>query len=177
MVKEKIIFWPLLAVFIGIVAFGFFSQGSKDTSGEDLLQELELTAKKAKSKNKNDVSVMKDIDKLKIADTLDSYTLLLKRSPFFKVRPKVQTKVTEPILVKKIAKQVVLKYKGRVIMGSNVMVIIEDQGTGKSTFVKEGDKVGDFEVLSIDEARVVLKKKGGEEIILSATKKQEENKE
>jgi hypothetical protein len=58
------------------------------------------------------------------------------------------------------------------MMGSKVMVIIEDQGTGKSSFVREGDMIGDFLVSGIDEDRVVLKKKDGEEVILNVVKEE-----
>ncbi|MBU4201665.1 MAG: hypothetical protein KKB85_00760, partial [Candidatus Altiarchaeota archaeon] len=82
----------------------------------------------------------------------------------------------EVIPLKEEPKGPIFKYKGRVMMGSTVMVIIEDHGTGKSTFVKEGDMVGDFMVLRIDDKEVALKKRGGEEVILSTVKKQREEK-
>ena len=55
-------------------------------------------------------------------------------------------------------------------MGSKIMVVIEDQGTGKSLFLEEGDSIGDFKVVDIEEKEVVLKQEGGKEIILKSVK-------
>ena len=66
-------------------------------------------------------------------------------------------------------------YKGRMMLGARVIVIIEDQNTGKSFSVKEGDMAGDYTVLSIGEKEIRLKKKDGEEITIATLK--EEKKE
>ena len=50
MIKEKMIFWPLLAVFIGVLIFGFASQGEKREAKDELLQDIELAAKKVSRK-------------------------------------------------------------------------------------------------------------------------------
>lgn len=176
-VKEKLIFWPLATVFIGILVFGFVSQGKKEEATKDLLKEIEVATKKnmAKKKAKKDKL---DVKMVKAEDNLNAYELLLKRSPFFRVRDTSEIKKVEVIPLKKEEpKKAILKYKGRAMMGSKVMVVIEDQGTGKSFFVQEGDMIGDFLVVAIDEKEVTLKKKGGEEIILSAAKKGQEKKE
>lgn len=173
MIKEKIIFWPLLVVFIGVLIFGFTSQGKKKEAKDELLQDIELATKKSMAKKK----ALKDrwnFDKIKTEDTLDVYGLLLERSPFFRVRSKEKVKKVEVIPLKEEPKEPLFKYKGRVTMGSTVKVIIEDHGTGKSFFVQEGDMIGDFLVLRVDEKEVALKKKGGEEIVLSAVKKEKE---
>lgn len=171
--KEKIIFWPLVVIFIGILFFGFISQGKNEEAAKELLKEIESATKKSKAKNKVQESKW-DLEAVKAANTADSYALLLKRSPFFKVVDEKEASTAEPIVVEKEEpKEAILKYKGKVMMGSKVMVVIEDQGTGKSFFVKEGDMVGDFLVLRIDDKEVALKKKGGEEVVLSAVKKKE----
>jgi len=107
-----------------------------------------------------------------LAVCADAYSLLLKRSPFFRIRSEEKVKKVEVISIKEKPKEPLFRYKGRVTMGSTVKVIIEDHGTGKSFFVQEGDRVGDFLVLRVDDKEVALKKKGGEEIVLSAVKKE-----
>jgi hypothetical protein len=173
MIKEKLIFWPLLAVFIGILIFGFLSQEKKKEATKDLLQDIEVASKKTRAKIKAEKDKW-DFEIVKAQDTVEAYKLLLKRSPFFRVGEEVKVKKVEVIPVKEEPKKTVLKYKGKVMMGSKVMVIVEDEGTGKSHFVQEGDMVGDFLVERIDEKEVALKKKGGEEIILSVVKKEKE---
>lgn len=176
MTREKIIFWPLVAVFSGILIFGLTSQGNKKVAVEGLMQDIELATKKSKAKIKEDRDRL-DFTKIKAMDDIGDYKLLLKRSPFFRVKSEEKVKKVEPIPVKELPKKAVLKYKGRVMIGSKVMVIIEDQGTGKSSFAQEGDMIGDFLVFSIDETQVVLKKKGGEEVILNAMKKEDKKKD
>ncbi len=61
-------------------------------------------------------------------------------------------------------------YKGRMMVGNKVIVIIEDQNTGKSLSVKEGDTAGGFTVLSIGEKEIRIRKKDGEEIAISTVK-------
>lgn len=173
-IKEKVIFWPLLVVFIGILISGLSSQGKKREATEELLQDIEQATKTSIAKKKASFKDMWDIDTVKAVDTLDGYRILLKRSPFFRVSPEKKVKKIEVVDIKEKPKEPILKYKGKVVMGTKVMVVIEDQGTGKSFFVQEGDRVGDFLVYSIDEKEVVLKKKGGEDLRLRAVKKQEE---
>lgn len=172
MIKEKIIFWPLVAVFIGVLIFGFLSQGKKKEATQELMQEIELATKKSRAKKKAQLKDMWDFDIIKTQDAASTYEALLERSPFFRVRHEPLVKVVEPLPVKEEKKEPILKYKGKVVMGEKIMVVIEDQGIGKSHFVEAGDKVGDFKVLRIGEKEVALQKQGGEEIILKA-KKQE----
>ena len=172
MLKEKIIFLPLVAVFIVIVFFGFASQGKKKEATEDLLKEIEIATKNSRAQKKAAVDKW-NFDNIILEDKIETYKSLTKRSPFFRfAEDKPNVKKDEPIVVeKKEPKKAILKYKGKVMMGSKVMVVIEDQGTGKSFFVQEGDMVGDFLVVRIDEKEVELKKKGGEQLVLSVVKK------
>jgi hypothetical protein len=171
MVKEKFIFWPLLGTFVFILAFGFFSKGSRKEALEELSREIELATKKTVSKKRSERNKW-DIDKLKISDTIGTYEAVLERSPFFRVVPEGKIKKVEPAVVETKPKKALFKYKGRVMMGSRVMVIIEDQGTGKSLFLQQGGTIGDFEVVHIDEKEVTLKQKDGEEIVLKSVKGQ-----
>ncbi|MBU4312843.1 MAG: hypothetical protein KJ706_09025 [Candidatus Omnitrophica bacterium] len=173
--KEKIIFWPLLAIAIGVFIFGFISQGKKKEALDGLLKDIELATKKSKAKKKALIKDKWDFEDVKVKEEMSAYDLLLKRSPFFKVVPEGKVKSVEPIVVEKEEPmEPLFKYKGRVMMGEKVMVVIEDQGTGKSYFAKEGDTIGDFLVSSIDDKEVVLHKKGGDEIVLSVAKKKQE---
>lgn len=176
MIKEKIIFWPLLAVFIGILIFGSFSQGRKKEANEELLQDIEVATKKIKAKMKVTKDT-RDLGLIKTVDALSGYGLLLKRSPFFRIPDETAVKEVEVVSLKEEPKKPELKYKGRIKMGAKVLVVIEEQGTGKSYFVEEGDMVGDFLVSLIDDRQVVFKKKGGEEIILSAVEERDKEKE
>ncbi|MFH1854625.1 MAG: hypothetical protein ABH815_04860 [Candidatus Omnitrophota bacterium] len=175
MIKEKIIFWLLAAIFAAILILGLTSQGNKKAAVEELKQDIELVSKRSKVKIKEERDKW-DFVKMKVAEDIENYKSLLDRSLFFRIKPEEKIKKAEPIPVKELPKKAVLKYKGRVMMGAKVMVIIEDQNTGKSSFVQEGDMVGDFLVSSIDESSVVLKKKGGEEVILSAVKREDKEK-
>ncbi|MBU1007220.1 MAG: hypothetical protein KKH08_06510 [Candidatus Omnitrophica bacterium] len=175
--KEKLIFWSLAAVFIGILVFGFISQGSKDEAARDLSKEIELATRKSKARKKT-LKGKPDIAVVKTGDKLDSYNELLKRSPFFRVIDESKIKKAEAISVKtEKPKKAILKYKGKVMIGQKVMVVIEDVGTGKSFFAQEGDMAGDFLVLRIDDKEVTLKKKGGEEIVLGVDKKEQETRD
>ncbi|MBU1062446.1 MAG: hypothetical protein KJ952_07010 [Candidatus Omnitrophica bacterium] len=171
MIKEKIVFWSLLAVFISIVIFGFVSQGKKKEAKDALLQDIEIATKKSRAQKKMIKDSM-DFDGIKAVDTIDGYRHLLKRSPFFRPRSETEVKKVEVVPLKVEPKKPLFKYKGRVMMGSKVMVIIEDQGTGKSLFLQEGEAIGDFVVSRIGEKDVSLKKKNGEEIVLRAVKKE-----
>lgn len=172
-IKEKLIFWPLLAIAIAIFMFGFASQGKKEVALKELLQDIELATKKSKAKKKALIQDKWDFKNVKAKQDIGAYELLLERSPFFKIITEEKLKRIEPIVIKEEPREPLFKYKGKAMMGPKVMVVIEDQGTGKSYFAEVGDTVGGFLVFSIDEKEVMLKKKGGEEIILSVAKKDE----
>ena len=99
-VKEKLVFWPLAAVFIGMLVFGFVSQGKKEGATKDLLKEIEVATKKSRAKKKAKKDKL-DVKMLKTEDNLDMYELLLKRSPFFRVRDVSEIKKVEVIPLKK----------------------------------------------------------------------------
>ena len=174
MIKEKIFFWLFLAIVISTLIFGFFSQGKKKEMAGELLRDIELATKKTKAEDKMAKEKL-DFKGIKVADSLSEYKELSKRSPFFRVASELKPKKVEPMMLKEKPKKAMFKYKGKARMGSKVMVIIEDQGTGKSFFVKEGDAIGDFSVSSIDKKEVVLEKTGGEIIRLSTIKKEKKD--
>ena len=171
MIKERLIFWPLLTVFIAILAFGFFSQGTKKKAAKELLQEIQFATKKSMAKKESTKKTW-DMSKIKTLDMVDGYEAILKRNPFFRIVTEKKVKKVEVIPLEKKPKKPLFKYKGRVMMGSKVMVIIEDEGTGKSSFLQEGETVGDFKVVHIDEQEVTLRQSDGKEIVLKSSKEE-----
>ena len=177
LIKEKIIFLALLVILIGSLAFGFYSQGNKKEATKEFLQEMEALTEKAKIKKRLSKDAW-DLEKVKVKELQEDYEALIKRSIFFREAQEAKVKNVEVAipLKEEEPKKPVFIYKGKMMVGTKVMVIIEDQGTGKSFSVQEGDMVGDFSVLSIDEKEVRLKKSDGEEIALSTIKKEKEEK-
>ncbi len=96
----------------------------------------------------------------------------MERSIFFKPVSEVKDEGNRDIIPLKEEEPAkpMFVYKGRMMLGARVIVIIEDQNTGKSFSVKEGDMAGDCAVLSIGEKEIRLKKKDGEEIAISTVK-------
>jgi len=179
-IKEKIIFLLLLPALVATVAIGVNSQEKKRQSADESLKGIESVTEKAKSKKKA-AKTDWDIEGLKKQDAIDGYSGLLERSIFF--RPVSETKTGErqeviPLKEEEPQKPVFV-YKGKMTLGSKIIAIIEDQNTGKSYSVKEGDTAGDFTVMAIDEKEIRLRKKDGEEIAVSTLKeeKKEEQKD
>ncbi len=172
MVKEKIIFWPLLGLLTGVLAFGVFSRGDTKKATEELSREIDKAMEMNASESKR-AKILWDVENLKDKDMTSNYKEITERGPFFRIVSEIKPVKKEAVPVKKVEKKPLFKYKGRVMMGEKVMVIIENQGTGKSSFVKEGDVIGDFLIMSITEQEVMLRKKGGEEIVLRAEKKKD----
>ena len=176
MAKEKLIFWMLLPVLAAVIFIGVNVQERKKASTDEFLKDIESVTAKAKSK-KNTVKDAWDIEGLKKQAAAGDYPSLMEGSIFF--RPVSEAKPEgrqEAIPLKQEEPpKPVFVYKGRMMLGSKVIVIIEDQNTGKSFSVKEGDTTGDFTVLSIGEKEIRIKKKDGEEVTVSTVK--EEKKE
>ena len=176
MAKEKLIFWMLLPVLAAVIFIGVNVQERKKASTDEFLKDIESVTAKAKSK-KNTVKDAWDIEGLKKQAAAGDYPSLMEGSIFF--RPVSEAKPEgrqEAIPLKQEEPpKPVFVYKGRMMLGSKVIVIIEDQNTGKSFSVKEGDATGDFTVLSIGEKEIRIKKKDGEEVTVSTVK--EEKKE
>jgi hypothetical protein len=172
-IKEKTVFFSLIIALIGIAAFGFASGDKRREAGEELIEDIKAATEKTRAGKKISKDSW-DVDKLKSEDTLDGYKLLLARSPFFRQGSDKNVKQAEIIPVKKELPKPKFKYKGKVKMGTKVMVIIGDEATGKSFFAAEGDYVGDFLVSEVNEKEVKLRKTGGEEIVLNALKKEKE---
>lgn len=122
-----------------------------------------------------------DLETVKTEGTLDDYSGILERNIFF--RPVSEVKLVDKGEVIALKKEEPIRpafsYKGRMMVGSNLIVIIEDQNTGKSISIKEGDTTGDLSIVAIGEKEIRLKKKDGEEIVLSTIKeaKKEEKEE
>jgi len=174
--KEKIIFLALLPALAAILVIGMKMQEAKKKSTGEFLKDIESVTEKAKAKKKTARDSW-DIDGLKKQETMEDYPLLAERDIFSRPvsEAKEETKGDIIPLKEEEPKKPLFVYKGRMTLGARVIVIIEDQNTGKSFSVKEGDSAGEFVVVSIGDKEVLLKKISGEEIIISTVK--EEKKE
>lgn len=180
LMKEKIIFWPLFGILICIFIIGFYLQGNRKAATDEFLKDIETATEKARLKKKKATKDTLDFSKLKTSEVIEGDASLIQRGLFLKPFSEERAKKTEEVISlpkQEEVKKPIFVYKGRMMVGTKVMVIIEDQGTGKSFSVREGDMAGDFLVLGIDEKEVRLKNKEGEELILSTAKKEKENKE
>lgn len=171
-IKEKLIFWPLLTALIVSFGIGFYSQDKKKADTDDFMKDIEIATEKARVKKKAFKDIW-DIAVLTSEDSLDNYEGLLKRNIFGRIVTESDVKKEEVIPLEEGPKKPAFIYKGRIMLGSKVMVIIEDEGTGKSYSVQEGGLVGDYVVLMVGEKDVLLKNKDGEEILLQTVKKEE----
>ncbi|MDP2911033.1 MAG: hypothetical protein Q8N76_01700 [Candidatus Omnitrophota bacterium] len=175
-IKEKVIFFILAPVLAVVIVIGFNLQEKKKESAGDFLKDIESVTEKARAKKKAAKDSW-DMDGLKKQDTVEDYVALAERNIFFRPVSETTTENREDIVPLKEAEppKPVFVYKGRMMLGAKVIVIMQDQNTGKSFSVKEGDLAGDYTVMSIDDKEVRLKKKDEEEIIISTAK--EEKKE
>mgnify|MGYP001592037145 CR=1 FL=1 len=175
-IKDKIIFLALLPVLIGTLVIGMKTQEAKKKSTGDFLKDIESVTEKAKAKKKT-VKDSWDIDGLKKQETMEDYPALEERDIFSRPVSEVKEGPKGDIipLREEEPKKPLFVYKGRMTLGARVIVIIEDQNTGKSFSVKEGDSAGEFAVVSIGGKEILLRKNSGEEIVISTVK--EEKKE
>ena len=178
--KEKAIFWILLPVLVVTIVIGFNTQEKKRQLSDEFLKDIESVTEKAKAKKKAAKDNW-DIEGLKKQETSEDYPALMERSIFFRPVSEVKDEGDGDVipLKEEEPKKPMFVYKGRMMLGARVIVIIEDQNTGKSFSVKEGDMAGDYTVLSIDGKEIRLRKKDGEEITISTVKEErkEEKKE
>jgi hypothetical protein len=170
-IREKVIFWILLPVLAAIIAIGINVQEKKKQSSDEFLKDIESVTEKAKVKKKIAADIL-DLDGLKKQSASEDYSFLTERGIFFRPVSEVKNEKKEDIVTLKEEepKKPMFVYKGRMTLGGRVIVIIEDDNTGKSFSVKEGDATDDFTVLSIDEKEIRLKKKDGEEIAVPTVK-------
>lgn len=170
-IKEKIILFALVPALAAVIVFGINARERTMQSSEEFLKDIESVTEKAKAKKKTTKDTW-DIEALKKQEAPEDYSASGKRSIFF--RPvsevKVETKGEIIPLKEEEPKKPMYAYKGRMMVGNKVIVIIEDQNTGKSLSVKEGDTLGGFTVLSIGEKEIRIRKKDGEEIAISTLK-------
>ncbi len=170
-IREKLIFWILLPVLAAIIAIGINVQEKKKQSSDEFLKDIESVTEKAKAKKKIAMDNL-DLDGLKKQSVSEDYSFLIEKGIFFRPVSEVKNERKEDIVTLKEEepKKPMFVYKGRMNIGGRVIVIIEDDNTGKSFSVKEGDATDNFTVLSIDEKEIRLKKKDGEEIAVPTVK-------
>jgi len=176
-IREKLILWILLPALVAIVAIGINVQEKKKQSSDEFLKGIESVTEKAKAKKKIAMDIL-DLDGLKRQVSSEDYSFLIGRGIFFRPVSEVKNEKKEGIVTLKEEepKKPMFIYKGRMNLGGRVIVIIEDDNTGKSFSVKEGDTTDYFTVLSIGEKEILLKKKDGEEIAVSMVKEQKKEK-
>ncbi len=174
-IKEKILFLALLPVLAATLVIGIKTQEAKKKSTDEFLKDIESVTEKAKAKKKIARDSW-DIDGLKKQETMEDYPALSERDIFSRPVSEVKEETKRDIIpLKEEPKRPLFVYKGRMTLGARVIVIIEDQNTGKSFSVKEGDSAGEFVVVSIGDREMLLRKNSGEEIVISTVK--EEKKE
>jgi len=170
-IREKVIFWILLPILAAIIVIGVNVQENKKRASDEFLKDIESVTEKAKTKKKIAADIL-DLDGLKKEAVSEDYSFLVERGIFFRPVSEVKNEKKEDIVIlkKEEPKKPMFVYKGRMNLGGKVIVIIEDDNTGKSFSVKEGDATDDFTVLSIGEKEIRLKKKDGEEIAVPTVK-------
>ena len=170
-IREKVIFWILLPILAAIIVIGVNVQENKKRASDEFLKDIESVTEKAKTKKKIAADIL-DLDGLKKEAVSEDYSFLVERGIFFRPVSEVKNEKKEDIVIlkKEEPKKPMFVYKGRMNLGGKVIVIIEDDNTGKSFSVKEGDTTDDFTVLSIGEKEIRLKKKDGEEIAVPTVK-------
>ncbi|MCX5692696.1 MAG: hypothetical protein NTX47_03320 [Candidatus Omnitrophica bacterium] len=176
-IREKFIFWLLLPVSFAAIMIGINVQEKKRQSSDEFLKDIESVTEKAKAK-KNIAADNQDIDGFKKQETSEDYSFLMERGIFLKPVSEVKDERKTDIIPFKEEepKKPAFVYKGRMTLGGSVIAIIEDENTGKSFSVKEGDTADNFTVLGIDEKEIRLIKKDGEEIAISTVKEEKKEK-
>lgn len=172
--KEKIIFLALLPALIAILVIGIKTQETKKKSTGEFLKDIESVTEKAKAKKKA-AGDSWDIDGLKKQETIEDYPLLAERDIFSRPVSEMKEEIKRDIVpLKEEPKRPLFVYKGKMTLGARVIVIIEDQNTGKSFSVKEGDSAGEFVVVAIGDKEILLRKNSGEEIVIPTAKEEKE---
>ena len=161
-VKEKLIFLALLSILILVGVFWVLSPPRK------VVVQQEVVLPEGPSRHPEVEMVKLDIAKLETIKPLADYKSILTRSPFFKFVPPPPEVAPgmemEGVPVPKKREQFV--YKGRVVIGEDVKVIIEEVESGEVYFVGKGDKVSDYMLSEVSEKEVVLRASDGREIKL-----------
>lgn len=172
-IKEKLIFWILLPIFAGIIVIGVNVQEKKKLATNEFLKDIESVTEKARAKKKVVLDNW-DLNELKKQATLEGHSFLIERDIFLKPVSETKDEKKEEVvsLKEEVPKKNLFIYKGRMRLGDRIIVIIEDENTGKSFSVKEGDTVDNFTVLKIGEKEIQLKKKDGEEILIPTVKEE-----
>lgn len=163
--KEKYIFFILLIVALGLLMSTKIGRVTKGTvSSEELAIESKL---KRAAKRQLTAPEKIDIERIQNLVGFTSYEALVKRSPFFKAQPK-QTKVAERKVEVLPVEEKTPKflYKGKIVAGNRLVVIIEQPRSGEVFMVSKGESLDGYKVLDIADTEVILSKTGEENIVL-----------
>lgn len=164
--KEKYIFFTLLVIALVILIGTAIGRRAKnEISPEELAIEKKL---KHVAQRKLTLPTKIDIDEVQNLVAFSYYEGLLKRSPFFRVRPKRAKASETKIEVSSLEEMTpVFVYKGRITAGNCLVVIIEQPRSGEVVMVSRGENIDGYKVLDITDTEVILSKKGEENIILN----------
>jgi len=163
--KEKYIFFTLLIVALVMLIGSGIGKGAKAEIGA---QEKALE-KRLKQVGQRQLTLPEkiDLDKLQNLIAFSYYEGMWKRSPFLKVQPKrAQAAKAESVLLPVEEKTPVFVYKGKIVTGKRLVVIIEQTRLGETFMVSTGENIDGYKVLDITDTEVILSKKGTEDIIL-----------
>lgn len=168
--KEKYIFFTLLLIAL-LVLIG--SGAGKKTKGEISAEEKALERKLERAAQEKFVLSQKiNIDRVQNLVAFSHYERMLKRSPFFKVQPKQAraARAKAPLVpVEEQTPQFV--YKGKIVVGNRLVVIIEQTRSGETLMASKGERIDGYILLDITDTEVILSKKGEENIVLKTTER------
>ena len=163
--KEKYIFFTLLVIALGLLIGGRMNKGERlKISAKE--QALEKRLKQAAQRK---LLLPQEIDINKVQDLVafSHYEGMLKRSPFFKVQRKQAKASNLKAAVLSVEDSTpVFLYKGKILSGKGMVVIIEQTRTGETLMVAKGENIDGYKVLDITDTGVILSKKGEENIVL-----------
>lgn len=168
--KEKYIFFTLLVIALFMLIGSGIGRGAK---GEIRAEELAIEKKLKQVAQRKPILPKKiNMDKIQNLVAFSYYEGMLKRSPFFKVRPKVARQAKgeiEPLTVEERTPRFI--YKGKIVAAARLVVIIKQTRSGETFMVSKGENLNGYKVLDITDAEVILSKKGEEHIILSTVER------
>lgn len=168
--KEKYIFLTLLVIALAMLVG---SRVGRSAKSEISAEEKALERKLEQFAQRRLAAPQKiEIDKLQNLLSFTYYEGMLKRSPFFKVQPKVGLPAqAEGPSVPVEDQTPVFVYKGKIASGGRLTVIIAQTRSGEVFMVSRGDSVDGYKVLDITNTEVILSKKGAENIVLKTLEK------
>jgi len=152
---EKVVSWILLAIFIGLTSYLVIDGPKRKAS----LSSAEITGKGIRVKPVTKAAVSVDFEGLLVKKPLTYYSDFIQRNPFVRLPGVVGlVKISGPGEGKggTVAwKPVRLVYRGYTKTAKGLIAGIEGKG-GTYYWVGEGDNIGAWKIIKIDEEKVTL---------------------